>query len=246
MSEVLAKFDDLEYMVIGGWCPVLRNTSGLDHPGTLDVDVLFKESHKEGNLRDISQKFIDTGFIPSAKHPFQLLLPLEINGSQFLYNIDLLHPNMLNNSDQIGLFVDHLDFDVPVNNREKKVKKLVSIVLPNSEVLFRENLYERYDNDGLSFNLVSFEGMFLTKIDSCQKQKRERDALDIYLAFASNGIDKGKIYSIAESDERIENSLSKFKEYLKKSPDEFNSNISIFNNKIPGSPAKRVLGCLGA
>jgi hypothetical protein len=119
----LSNFSELEYMVIGGWCPVLRNSSGIKHPGTLDVDILFRESYKSGHLQSVIKSFIDVGFMPSAKHPFQLLKSQEINGKRFIYNIDILHPNMTENSDQIGMFVDHLELDVPLNNSEEKLKK---------------------------------------------------------------------------------------------------------------------------
>ena len=233
-------------MVIGGWCPVLRNTSSIIHPGTLDVDVLFKESYQSGNLKRVIEKFIDSGFMPSAKHPFQLLKTQEINNKSFVFNIDLLHPKMTENKDQIGMFVDHLELDVPLNNAEIKLKKMVSIVLPNSRVLFKESLFDRFDMPDYSFNLVSFEGMFLTKMDSCQKQKRERDSFDIYLAFKSDGFDIDKINKIAVDDTRIRESLGKFKLHLKEKSDDFNKNVKHFDETIQGSPAQQIEGMLNA
>lgn len=232
-------------MVIGGWCPVLRNTSDITHPGTLDVDLLFRDSYQSGSLKEVSKKFIDAGFMPSAKHPFQLLKPQEIGGKNFVYNIDILHPGMLNNKYQVGMFVDHLDLDVPLNEGEE-LKKVVSIVLPNSAILFKENLYDNYTVDELSFNLVSFEGMFITKMDSCQKQKRERDSFDIYLAFISNGIDVSIINEIARKAPRIDESLRNFKNFLEKKSDIFDKNILLFYPASKGSPAKDILGRLNA
>lgn len=233
-------------MVIGGWCPVLRNESEVSHPGTLDVDILFKDSYQSGNLKSVIESFIDSGFMPSAKHPFQLLKSQEINGKRFVYNIDLLHPNMANNPDQIGMFVDHLELDVPINNCEEKLKKMMSIVLPNSEILFRENLFDKFTKSGETFNLVSFDGMFITKMDSCQKQKRERDSFDIYLAFLSEGIDVGKINNLAGKDSRIETSLAEFKRHLHKDSEIFNKNVQYFCESIKGSPAKYILSELNA
>ncbi|WP_372627573.1 hypothetical protein [Arsukibacterium sp.] len=244
-AQALSEFNDLEYMVIGGWCPVLRNTSGITHPGTLDVDILFKDSYRSGNLEAVLKKFIDAGFMPSAKHPFQLLKPQDIGGKKFVYNIDILHPGMLDNKDQVGMFVDHLDLDVPLNEGEK-LKKVVSIVLPNSAILFKENLYDIYDEDGLSFNLVSFDGMFITKMDSCQKQKRERDSFDIYLAFLSNGVNVSRINEIAQNDSRIDKSLKSFKQFLNNKSDIFNANVLLFNTSTKGSPANDILGKLNA
>jgi hypothetical protein len=184
--------------------------------------------------------------MPSAKHPFQLLKTQNINGKRFVYNIDLLHPHMLDNPDQIGMFVDHMELDVPLNNHEVRLKEMKSIVLPNSEILFRENLFDQFTKEGDTFNLVSFEGMFITKMDSCQKQKRERDSFDIYLAFINNGINADKMSNLAKNDSRIEESLSNFKKHLKKKPEEFNKNVMRFSNKVKGSPAKGILGALNA
>jgi hypothetical protein len=78
--------------------------------------------------------------MPSAKHPFQLLKTQNINGKRFVYNIDLLHPHMLDNPDQIGMFVDHMELDVPLNNHEVRLKEMKSIVLPNSEIRIEESL----------------------------------------------------------------------------------------------------------
>ena len=233
-------------MVIGGWCPVLRNRSGIKHPGTLDVDILFRESYKSGHLQSVIKSFIDAGFMPSAKHPFQLLKSQEINGKRFIYNIDILHPNMTENSDQIGMFVDHLELDVPLNNSEEKLKKMMSIVLPNSEILFRESLFDEFSESGEVFKLVSFLGMFITKMDSCQKQKRERDSFDIYLAFLNDGVDVDEIKTIAKKDTRIKQSLEGFKKYLHNDSETFNKNVQHFCKSIQGSPAKVILDKLNA
>lgn len=244
-ADTLSDFNDLEYMVIGGWCPVLRNTSNVTHPGTLDVDILFKDSYRHGALEKVSEKLIDSGFMPSAKHPFQLLKPQDIGGKKILYNIDILHPGMLDNKDQVGMFVDHLDLDIPLNEGNK-VKKVASIVLPNSAILFTEDLYDTYIENDLCFKLISFEGMLITKMDSCQKQKRERDSFDIYLAFLSNGINVNRIKNIANNDSRINDSLKSFKYFLKEKPNTFNTNISQFHTISKGSPAREILEKLNA
>ncbi|AUH70813.2 hypothetical protein CAB17_01165 [Legionella sainthelensi] len=236
----------LNIWYIGGWCPVLRNTSKIKHPGTLDVDILFKESYKSGYLQNVIKSFINTGFMPSAKHPFQLLKPKEINGERIIYNVDILHPNMTEYSDQIGMFVDHLELDVPLNNSEKELKKMMSIVLPNSEILFREGLFDEFSRSGEVFKLVSFLGMFITKMDSCQKQKRERDSFDIYLAFLSDGIDVNKIEAIALGDGRIKESLESFKKHLNNDSDTFDKNVQHFCKSIEDSPANFILNKLNA
>lgn len=245
-TKILSSFPNLEYMVIGGWCPVLRNTSKIEHPGTLDVDILFKESYKSGYLENVIKSFINTGFMPSAKHHFQLLKLKVINGERVIYNVDILHPNMTEYSDQIWMFVDHLELDVPLNNSEKELKRMMSIVLPNSEILFREGLFDEFSLSGEVFKLVSFLGMFITKMDSCQKQKRERDSFDIYLAFLSDGIDVNKIETIALGDGRIKKSLESFKQHLNNDSETFDKNVQHFCKSIKDSPANFILNKLNA
>lgn len=94
-----------EYIVIGGWCPYLRNTSGIKHPGTLDVDVLFKDGYQEGALARSINALRQKGFIASAKHGFQLLLEKQVGAERLIYNVDLLHPRM-SDTDK-DMFVDH-------------------------------------------------------------------------------------------------------------------------------------------
>jgi hypothetical protein len=238
--RVLCRQRDLEYIVIGGWCPVLRNTSRYKHPGTLDVDILFRQAHRPGELDNVILEFIRSGYIPSAKHPFQLLKRQEINGKDLIYNVDLLHPAMTETMDYAGMFVDHLELDIPLDREEKKLKTMVSVVLPNSDVLFKHAMYDNHCIANLSFNLVDFTGMFLTKVDSCQKPKRERDSFDIFIAFSNDGVDVDKIRILGKEDKRIERSLSKFRRFLQKEGDEFDDRVSHFCDDIQGSPANKI------
>lgn len=239
---VLSQYSNTEHVVIGGWCPVIRNKSSIRHPGTLDVDVLFRHSSSSGFLSSIISSLIQAGFDPSAKHPFQLLKKQIINDKALIYNIDLLHPAMLTES--VGLFVDHLELDIPLNNAGQRLKQISSVVLPNSEVLFRKHMYTIENIDGLSFPLVTFEGMFVTKIDSCQKQKRERDSFDIYLAFINDGVNLQSIRALASEDDRIRMSLKEFESYLNAKANEFDKNVRLFLKDVDGSPAQYILSKL--
>jgi hypothetical protein len=113
-----------------------------------------------------------------------------------------------------------------------------SIVQPNSLVLFEENLFSPFALSGSEFNLVDFTGMFITKMDSCQKQKRERDSFDIYLGFKSKLVNLEKLKSIASRKERVAKSLVQFTGYLESSADLFNRNVSEFAHPTDSSPAK--------
>lgn len=225
-----------EYIVIGGWCPYLRNTSGIKHPGTLDVDILFKEGYREGALARSVEALRQKGFVASAKHAFQLLLEKQIGTERLIFNVDLLHPRM--SETDHNMFVDQLDLDIPIDEDELRVKKMQSIVQPNSAVLFDENLFSSFALSGVKFNLVDFTGMFITKMDSCQKQKRERDSFDIYIGFKSGLVDLQKLKSITSRNQRVSKSLAQLIEYLKRSPDQFNRNVSKFAQPPDSSPAK--------
>lgn len=236
----LSKFEKLEYIIIGGWCPFLRNTKEeITHPGTLDVDILFREGYKSKALENVVEAFRKVGFITSAKHKFQLLKKQTIKGNDFIFNIDLLHPKMTEYDENKGLFVDHLDLDVPLKGDE--TVKIVSIVLPNSTLLFEESLFSQYDDGDLKFNLVDFTGMFLTKMESCQKQKRERDSFDIYLAFKNDRVVIEKIKKIAEKNTHVNMAFEGFKTFLENKPDIFESNIRFFYKELSGSPANEIL-----
>ena len=242
----LQKFPDLQYVVIGGWCPVLRNRTALTHPGTLDVDLLFRESYISGSLSEVIRHFLSFGFAPSAKHPFQLMRVQNIRGKDFVFNIDLLHPKMQADTATSGMFVDHLDLDVPLTNEESEFKKMKSVVLPNSEILFLKSMYSQESIESVPFNLVTFDGMFATKMDSCQKQKRERDAFDIYLGFLGNDISVPSVKAIAADDRRIGESLAKFLNYLKSDGVSFDGNVSQFARTIDESPSAFILRQLDA
>lgn len=226
-----------EYIVIGGWCPYLRNqhaTSGLSHEGTLDVDILFKEGSQEGGLEPAITALRKAGFISSAKQPFQLLLEKSINGERLIYNVDLLHPSMT--ADDKRMFVDHLDLDIPMNYDGKRVKTVRSIVLRNSAVLFDKHLFSKFEFREIAFNLVDFTGMFLTKMDSCQKEKRGRDPFDLYVALKNGQINFSTIKHLRLENARIDESVGKLLSYLQTDAAAFDRSVSDFCQATP-SPA---------
>ena len=231
-----------DYLVIGGWCPYLRNKSGLRHPGTLDVDLLFRAGDREGALSPAIDALLNAGFVLSAKHSFQLLFEKAIRGKRLIYNVDLLHPSM--SAKESEMFVDHLDLDIPLAADGDRVKKSTSIILPNSKVLFDEELFSEYSLCGVSIRLVDFTGMFLTKMDSCQKAKRERDSFDIYVGLRSESIEFAKIERIAAQNLQIQQSLDRLRSYLESQGRVFNENVQQFfddSSMAPESPAEALL-----
>lgn len=177
------------YVIVGGWSPLILNSGQIKHPGTHDVDLLFNEGKKESELKEIFNLFLANGYMTSAKHNFQLLKVISIAGREFVYNVDFLHSS--DNQDKEDMFVDHLKLPVPLNEYCDETYIEMSIKAPNSEVLFRENLYETIEQEFLlpdgnirtiKFPLINEAGLIITKTDSVKQAKRKRDSFDIYLA----------------------------------------------------------------
>ena len=227
-----------DYIVIGGWCPYFLNTSEMAHPGTLDVDLLFRDGSRDGALGRSIKALRQKGFIPSAKHGFQLLLEKQIGAERLIYNVDLLHPQM-SETDK-NMFVDHLDLDVPLDEYKRQVKKVKSIVQKNSLVLFEESLYVKSPIPEAEFNLVDFTGMFITKMDSCKSEKRARDSFDIYLGFKSGLVDFDKLKAIKLRNNRVAESLEGFATFLRDKAEKFDKNVFEFSQPPEVSPAMYV------
>lgn len=180
---------DVKYIVVGGWSPYLLNSNPIPHPGTNDVDVLFDKGYEKGKLKEIIAALLDSGFILSAKHDFQLFKEINVKGKTFIYNLDLLHP--LETVNPTDIYVEHIEFDIPADKYLSKNFKMKSIALPNSQVLFDNKVYQSYslEVDGLKkieFPLMSELGTLLTKSKSVLIEKRYRDSLDIFLTISQS------------------------------------------------------------
>ncbi len=190
LCEVVKELELLKvkYVVIGGWCPVLRNrVESIAHPGTKDVDILFEDGFVARQLEPVIKHFRECGFLISAKHDFQLLRILRVKEEKCIFNVDLLHPSESTKAPE--MFVHHLDLDIFEDEELKRIKTLGSIVLPASEIIL-EGYFSRVPVSGTlpngrehhgTLSLVDEAGLVLSKCQSMQKQKRERDAFDVYL-----------------------------------------------------------------
>lgn len=178
----------IDYLIVGGWSPFLLNSSPLPHPGTKDVDILFKSGTKTGDLESLIKIFLSKGFIVSAKHPFQLLKCMKIDGFELMFNIDLLHPD--DQEKKPEMFVDHIDFPVKESSTMRIDYKGKTIVLPKSDFFFDDFItketktFDLYDGrrEIIEFNLLNEAGLILSKSKSVFNEKRTRDAYDIFLA----------------------------------------------------------------
>jgi len=189
-SSIAAKCGN-EFAVVGGWSPVLRNTAKVSHPGTRDVDLLFSEGATPDSLKDVVSAFLDSGYLLSAKHEFQVLRTLPVGGRSFVFNVDLLHPN--EGAIKGEMCVDQLSFPIPHEDYKSTYVIAKSIALPNAGFVFDGFVAE----ESIDFNMpdgtkarhvvpvINEVGVLVTKSKSCTLQKRPRDIFDIYLAISS-------------------------------------------------------------
>ena len=232
-----------KYIIIGGWCPYL-NRGNSYHPGTIDVDILFKEAVKPYYLRTFIETMRSMDYFTSAKHLFQLLRVFDIAGQRLCFNIDLLHTGTADQSDE--LFVEQLDLNIRLTAAEEASIKQLSIVQLDSKVLFDEKLFDVLLVDqGLRANVVSFTGMFLTKLASCLKVKRDRDSYDIYLGFTEGKIDFGKLSHVLKTHESIRKQYERFVSFLGDpvSSQTFNARVAKFSTAST-DPSSEVLSFL--
>lgn len=183
----IAREEEPDFLVIGGWSPFLLNNTDIRHPGTKDVDLLFRHGHNQGELQPVIDAFLKSGYLSSAKHPFQLLRTAKVRGVDFVFNVDFLH----NAPDQkdFDLFVDHLDLED--EDEEMVWYQYQSIAIPMSKILFEETSFSLIQLEAVTpnGNECSFEislmnelGTLITKTKSMENAKRQRDSFDIMLA----------------------------------------------------------------
>lgn len=194
---------DVKYIVIGGWTPFLLNSKPILHPGTKDVDILFDGAYEKGKLKEVITAFLDSGFILSAKHDFQLFKPIKVSGQLFVYNVDLLHP--LETIKPKDIYVEHIDLAIPADKYQSRTFTMKSIALPSSQSLFDNSLFIDYNltittKEGIELSqtipLMGELGTLITKSKSVSKDKRYRDSLDIYLTIKQSGDLKKLINSV--------------------------------------------------
>ena len=182
-SCAIANETGFTYVVCGGWSPYLRNSSPIPHPGTKDVDLLFEAGHEMYELRDVVKLFLSRGFLHSAKHEFQLLRSVNVDGHQFVFNVDLLHPMETRNAPE--LFVDHWELPVPIDDFGKAKFTSKSIALPDSNFVFQghvENEIVESMGKTADVPLIDETALLVTKSKSFKSVKRSRDIFDAYLA----------------------------------------------------------------
>jgi len=242
-ASVLANLPEMEHMIIGGWSPYLLSRTAFRHPGTLDVDVLFRSGRDPMFLKEFIRSMLKVGFVISAKHNFQMFRLFRVNDTELVYNVDILHPGM---KEDVSMFVEHLDLDIPLNLEERRVKKQMSIALPNSEILFQEKLIVDHKLETHTVRLCSLEGSVITKLDSCQKDKRQRDSFDIFVACLTPTFDAELFKQLVANNRRIAASTEKFVKYLETDAKTFVDNVRVYAPNLNLDPVAEVLKRIAA
>jgi hypothetical protein len=177
----------LTFAVIGGWSPFLLNRGRIKHPGTHDVDLLFKDGGESGALQPVFDVLTTNGFVQSAKHHFQMLRILRVNDLLFVFNVDLLHASTTRRHP--ALFVDHVSLPVLLSEFNDESLTKGSIRAPVTDFIFDGHI-AREDVNAILPNgtagkwrvpLMDEVGTLITKAESMSLTKRQRDAFDIMI-----------------------------------------------------------------
>jgi hypothetical protein len=224
----------VSYVIVGGWCPyLLAEHPTLTHPGTQDVDVLF-EDEPEGVTR-AARELLSSGWIPSAKHPFQLLQPRTVEGQQLMFNIDLLHPKEASSSQD--MFNDILDLGVRDDYNVPETHRIKSISFPSAQIVFDEKLQQfepvcGTDRHGVEISvtipLLCGAATILSKCKSCTYEKRPRDAFDMYLLLSgARGAETSRaLRGLANQFAQVNQQLGLLRAFLDNPNKAFDKNVS--------------------
>lgn len=244
----------VQYVVAGGWAPFLRgNHETLNHPGTADVDILFNDEHD--SIRNAVRALMAAGYIPSAKHPFQLLKKLAVKTNNFVFNVDLMHP--LEGAKNAEMFEDILDLGVRTNYDALDTAVIKSICFPSSRIVFDESLWSRVPVDGVlpsgahlthEVALVDLSALVLSKCSSVSIAKRDRDSFDIY--YALTGTDgtatATRLKELSRRFKQVEEQLDQLRHFLRTRGDLFALHVSKYARKRANADtASQILTLIG-
>lgn len=240
---------DTNYVIVGGWVPVLRTVhERFRHDGTKDVDVLLNDN--PALLESAVRALLEAGYLPSAKHPFQLLRTLQVKEvdssevQELVFNVDLMHPTEAAVKEE--MFVDIMELNIYENYDPSKAM-MKSIAFPSSTIVFEEHLLSRFrlaaskpfgGLKSIDIPLLDEVGFILSKCDSVRSSKRHRDAFDIYFVLSG---DKGvqtasTLRAMGRKFPQVQAQLDILKKYLSESADTFDSNVFRYTKVLDLKP----------
>ncbi len=158
----------VDFVIVGGWVPVLFHAQKFGHPGTYDVDVLVHASSLDNGTFDAAgEHFLRKGYLRAVKNKFQAHRVIRVAGEQLVFHVDFL--NERNPGEELNLI-----------GGSGKIK---SIYTPAMEAVFKYAGYRTHPKlDGARF--PSVETFIATKAMAARVKKRNRDAFDVFVTVA--------------------------------------------------------------
>ena len=164
----------VDFVIVGGWKPLLFNSHPIRHPGTFDVDVLLNEATSRSTFDKAAAMLLASGYMRAPKNQFQLHRILTVHGEPLVYHVDFLHRKYADDTD------DHI----------RNWGKVQSIAGPGTDIIFTEaeRQLKIFDarlptgNDvAIPVSFCTDAGFLSAKGRSALVPKRTRDAFDIFL-----------------------------------------------------------------
>jgi hypothetical protein len=179
------------------------------------------------------------GFTPSGKHEFQLLLPIEVGSTNFIFNVDLMHPREQQTSP--GLFADIFELGVDDAYDPTGKRWMKSIVFSGAAVVFNKGLWSNVNVRGtdargsaaeLEVPLLDEVALVLSKASSVRNEKRTRDAFDIYYVLCGPHKDQivTALRNLAAEYAAVKDQLDQMIEWISQTRATFNANVSQYSN----------------
>jgi hypothetical protein len=224
---------------------------GLEHPGTRDVDVLFNDelSHVSRAIKALMRH----GFIPSGKHEFQLLLPIEVGKTNFIFNVDLMHPR--EQQENPGMFADIFELGVDDAYDPTGRRWMKSIIFSGAAIVFNKALWPHVNTKGtdarglvaeVKVPLLDEVALILSKASSVKNEKRTRDAFDIYYVIYGPHKDRivATLRNLAAEYSSVKEQLDQLIEWISKMRETFNANVNQYANGSVADAAEKVIALL--
>jgi hypothetical protein len=243
----------VQYVVAGGWVPYLRGAdNSFFHPGTNDVDLLFNDD--PAPIKSALELLLQTGYVPSAKHPFQLLKPLTVDGQDFVFNVDLMHPAETDRDQD--MFHDIIDLGVKDDYDSHITHVIKSISLPSARIIFDHTLWSRFPIEAIlpdghkakiDIPLMDETGSVLSKCVSISVKKRPRDAFDVFFVLGGphgDAIAK-QLRELSQRFPQVKTQLEELKSFLTHHSEIFDARVQAYTpNRVVTDSAAKVLTLL--
>lgn len=213
---------NVDCIVMGGWNALLYKTPERVHPRTYDVDLLLPPKLSRDKAEALIRAFLESGFSQSAKHAFQLIREVDLCGTRFAFNVDLLHPFL--ESKYPEMFLDLMSHDIALSDFDRKTMNFAkSIVLSGVDEIIWAHHSERqlsliegnslYEISALFPDPVAF---ICSKALALGVKKRPRDAYDIFLTLEGQGVEEcaKKLYEVAKTSPTARKCLETVREFM--------------------------------